>query len=403
MLTVTEKNPLVPKQRAELDVLFLYRTGKKRRYFTTLSEQALSTLRCTVQSYHSLPKVSSVKLTKQELDDIVFKAEQELYNAKDETWQKVKRLSRGLLVAQINKLYSRLFHFLNEKQPKLLAIWNGHKWQDNVLHAVNKHFNIPITYFENGVLPKTTTIDFSGINALNSVPRDIAFYQNLPQSDTKLTHKIVGRKYKNKKQIKTKFKLPKKYLLVPFQKDRDSQILDNSKWIKSMRQMFAVLLEALEASGRDDLHIVFREHPCAKTKYSDLYKQAAKHPRLCFDQQSDLTEIITNAEAVVTINSTVGLESLLLDTKVITLGEAFYNVSSLVLSASSPSDLATQINALSRFSLDRKLLQQFVGYLESDYVIAGDWKKPDEQHFDSIRQRFFDYLTPLPSSYKATA
>jgi capsular polysaccharide export protein len=403
MLTVTEKNPLVPKQRAELDVLFLYRTGKKRRYFTALSEQALSTLRCTVQSYHSLPKVSSVKLTKQELDDIVFKAEQELYNAKDETWQKVKQLSRGLLVAQINKLYSRLFHFLNEKQPKLLAIWNGHKWQDNVLHAVNKHFNIPITYFENGVLPKTTTMDFSGINALNSVPRDIAFYQNLPQSDAKLTHKIVGRKYKNKKQIKTKFKLPKKYLLVPFQKDRDSQILDNSKWIKSMRQMFAVLLEALEASGRDDLHIVFREHPSAKTKYSDLYKQAAKHPRLCFDQQSDLTEIITNAKAVVTINSTVGLESLLLDTKVITLGEAFYNVSSLVLSASSPSDLVTQINALSRFSLDRKLLQQFVGYLESDYVIAGDWKKPDKQHFDSIRQRFFNYLTALPNSYKATA
>jgi capsular polysaccharide export protein len=403
MLTVTEQNPLVPKQRAELDVLFLYRTGKKRRYFTALSEQALSTLHCTVQSYHSLPKVSSVKLTKQELDDIVFKAEQELYNAKDETWQKVKQLSRGLLVAQINKLYSRLFHFLNEKQPKLLAIWNGHKWQDNVLHAVNKHFNIPITYFENGVLPNTTTMDFSGINALNSVPRDIAFYQNLPQSDVKLTHKIVGRKYKNKKQIKTKFKLPKKYLLVPFQKDRDSQILDNSKWIKSMRQLFAVLLEALEASGRDDLHIVFREHPSAKTKYSDLYKQAAKHPRLCFDQQSDLTEIITNAEAVVTINSTVGLESLLLDTKVITLGEAFYNVSSLVLSASSPSDLATQINALSRFSLDRKLLQKFVGYLESDYVIAGDWKKPDEQHFDSIRQRFFNYLTALPSSYKATA
>jgi capsular polysaccharide export protein len=106
---------------------------------------------------------------------------------------------------------------------------------------------------------------------------------------------------------------------------------------------------------------------------------------------------------VVTINSTVGLESLLLDTKVITLGEAFYNVSSLVLSASSPSDLTTQINGLSRFSLDRKLLQQFVGYLESDYVIAGDWKKPDKQHFDSIRLRFINYLTQLPSSYKATA
>mgnify|MGYP003650382884 CR=1 FL=1 len=403
MSTVTAQNPVVLKQVTELDILFLYRTGKKKRYFTALSEQALSTLRCKVQSYHGLPKVNSVKLSKQELDDIVFKAEQELYNAKDETWQTVKLLSRGLLEAQINKLYARLFHFLSEKQPKLLAIWNGHKWQDNVLHAVNKHFNIPIAYFENGVLPNTTTMDFSGINALNSVPRDIAFYQKLPQSAGKPAHKIVARKYKNKKPTKTKFKLPKKYLLVPFQKDRDSQILDNSPWIKSMRQLFALLLDALEASGRDDLHIVFREHPSAKTKYSDLYKKAAKHPRLCFDQQSDLTEIITNAEAVITINSTVGLESLLLGTKVITLGEAFYNVSPLVLSASSAPDLATQINALSRFSLDQKLLQQFVGYLEDEYVISGDWKKPDEQHFDSIRQRFFNYLTQLQSSYKATA
>ena len=261
MSTVTEQNPLRLKQAAELDVLFLYRTGKKKRYFTALSEQALGTLHCTVQSYHGLPKVNSLKLTKQELDDIVFKAEQELYNAKDETWQKVKELSRPLLVAQIKKMYSRLFHFLSEKQPKLLAIWNGHKW-----HGVNKHFNIPIAYFENGVLPNTTTMDFCGINALNSLPREATFYQNLPQTEAKITHKIVGRKYKNKKQLKTKFKLPKKYLLVPFQKDRDSQILDNSAWIKSMRQLFAVLVAALEASGRDDLHIVFREHPSAKTK-----------------------------------------------------------------------------------------------------------------------------------------
>ena len=242
-----------------------------------------------------------------------------------------------------------------------------------------------------------------GINALNSVPREAAFYRGLPQVEGKYSGKIEARKYKNKKTPKSKFSLPNKYLLVPFQKDRDSQILDNSNWIKSMSQLFTVLVDALELSARDDLHLVFREHPSAKTKYSALHKLAAKHPRVCFDQQSDLTEIITNAEAVVTINSTVGLEALLLDTKVITLGEAFYNITPLVLRAASTLDLATQINSVSRFVLDQNLLQQFVAYLEHQYVVPGDWKKPEYLHFQSIQQRFLSYLLHLQQLSKVRA
>lgn len=406
MLMSTQQKASVVKQWSELDVLFLYRTAKKKRYFTALSEYALTTLHCEVQSYHALPSVRPVVLNMQQLNEIVFKAEQELYHAKDEAWQTVKVFLRPILVAQIKKMYSRLFYFLSEKQPKLLAIWNGHKWQDNVLHAVNKHFKIPIAYFENGVLPNSTTMDFRGINALNSVPREVSFYEQLAQTDLAYSCQIVGRTYKKKKpkeSKKSKFSLPDNYLLVPFQKDRDSQILDNSTWIKSMSQMFAVLVKALELSDRDDLHIVFREHPSAKTKYSALHQLAAKHPRICFDQQSDLSDIITQAEAVVTVNSSVGLESLLLNTKVITLGDAFYNITPLVLSAASTSELATQINRLCRFTIDQLLLQKFVAYLAHEYVISEDWKKPGTQHFQDIEQRFLKYLAHMNSFIREQA
>lgn len=401
MLTMKTTTQPTAKQVTHSDVLFLYRTKKKKRYFNLLKEQSLSTLKCNVQSYHGLPSAPAIEMPEDVLQGIVRKAELELYNAKADFWQRVKALSRPILVAQIKHMYSRLFHYLTENKPKLVAIWNGHKWQDNVLHAVNQHFAIPVSYFENGVLPKSTTMDFSGINALNSVPREARFYYTQTSMDPESKIKIKGRKYKQSKNTKISFKRPKKYLLVPFQKDRDSQILDNSAWIKSMGQLFSILLEAIELSDRDDLHIVFREHPSAKTRYSSLYKLAAKHPRLCFDQQSELSEVITHAEAVITINSTVGLESLLLGTKVITLGDAFYNIESMVLRASSTLELTQKINALKHFSPDQHLLKSFINFLQNDYVIPGDWKKPKALHYQTIQQRMLNYLASLPKSEHA--
>lgn len=397
MLTAIEKGTSLPAP-SELDILFLYRTNKKKRYFSHLKDYLATTLNCEVQSYHELPGVRTKALETRQLNEIVFKAEQELYNAKSDAWQTLKVWMRPFLIDQIKKLYSRLFCFLSEKRPKVLAIWNGHKWQDNVLHAVNAHFRIPVAYFENGVLPDSTTMDFCGINALNSVPREVAFYQQLPQAPSDLSSKVVGRKYKNKTAKQSGFSLPDRYLLVPFQKDRDSQLLDNSSWIKSMTQLFGVLISALESSDRHDLHLVFREHPSAKKRHAALHKLAAMHPRVCFDQQSDLSDIITRAEAVVTVNSTVGLEALLLKTKVITLGDAFYDLPSLVLRAASTPELATHINALGRFTPDRDVLQKFIGYLKQDYVIPGDWKTPSTLHLQRVEQRFLRHLPGMAPS-----
>ncbi|MBU3005454.1 capsular polysaccharide export protein, LipB/KpsS family [Paraglaciecola arctica] len=387
-LPVAEKSP-------HTDVLFLYRTKKKKRYFNLLKEQSLTLLNCQVQSYHGLPSAPSVLLSERVLQQIVHKAELELYNAKSESWQRVKLLARPILIGQIRLLYSRLFHYLTKSPPKLVAIWNGHKWQDNVFHAVNQHFGIAVSYFENGVLPQSTTMDFNGINALNSVPREARFYDSVVSKNIESNFKIKGRKYKQHKNPQISFNRPKKYLLVPFQKDRDSQILDNSPWIKSMSQLFHVLIEALEMSHTEDLHIVFREHPSAKTKYNSLYKLAAKHPRVCFDQQSELSEIIAHAEAVITINSTVGLESLLLGTKVITLGEAFYNIESMVLGARSTPALSQHINTLDSFSVDPHLLKGFIEFLKNEYVIPGDWKKPEALHYKAIQTRILKHLANL--------
>lgn len=389
-------NHLLARLSDNHDVVFFYRTSKKKRYFNLLKQHSLNSLNCKVQAYHTLPSAPLLELASEVLEKIVLKAELELYNAKGDTWQSVKVLLRPILVAQIKRLYTRLYHYLVQNKPKVVVIWNGHKWQDNVLHAVNQHFAIPLTYFENGVLPHSTTMDFCGINALNSVPREARFFASYIHQQERPKMNIKGRKYKQRKSNKIAFARPNTYILVPFQKDRDSQILDNSLWIKSMTQLFSIVLKAVEQSQRDDLHIIFREHPSAKTQYSSLYTLAANHPRVCFDQQSELSEIICHAEAVITINSTVGLESLLLGTKVITLGEAFYNIDTLVLTAASTSELTAHINALEQFSPNQLLRNAFMNYLHHEYVIPGDWKAPETVHYQAIQERMLNFLNGLP-------
>ncbi len=379
------QSPMSPQGRHR--ILFLSRTKKKKAYFELLQRRAFSSFDCKVQPYFELPKSVSHKISKNDLGEILGRMDAEVFNARSRAWCLVKPLIRIILSMVVRRMYSRLFTFVSSQNPELVCLWNGQKWQDNIFHAVNKHFNIDVAYFENGVLPNSTTLDFNGINANNSVPRAPLFYEGYSDELGDLASSIQGRKYATVCAPEHSFKRPKRYILVPFQKDRDSQILENSKWIKSMSQLYETLAKALELCDSPDLHIVFRRHPSEKNQYKPLQKLASKHARICFDQQSDLKDIIKYAECVVTVNSTVGLESLMLGAKVITLGGAFYAMDSLVQTAESMNELVSSINGVSRFKPNLILLNQLLNYLEQDYVIPGDWTKPDDRHFEGIHRK----------------
>ena len=399
-------NPQLLKLKKEqapshLDILFLTRTPRKQRYFTAVARTALKHLRCRVVSYHDLPESCSVKIPEADLHSILGDALDELFNARRD------RVSRCLIpivqhirIIQIQKIYRRLYLLLHSTEPRLIAVWNGEKFQDRVLHCVNKTFKCPVAYFENGVLPHSTTLDFNGVNAKNSVPRTPEFYLQQPLARS-YNKKIVPRKFKNQSREKAKsMALPSHYILVPFQKDRDSQILHNSCWIKSMQQLFNIMLQALELQNDNALQIVFREHPDASTQYPELHQLAAQQPRIQFNNQSDLQEAIQGAVAVVTINSSVGMDSLLLNQKVIVLGRAFYSLPGLVKRASNLNELILALNTITQFQLDQKLKDQFVDYLEKNYVIKGDWRFADAQHFQSLKQKFDEFIAQHPMSFR---
>jgi len=382
-----------------LDVLFLSRTIKKHRYFNLLVENALVDFNCKVISYHFLPKASissSATISAPELEEIINKFLEELFNARSGflVEQLLKPLLASLSRRQVPKIYNKLFSLLEQQQPACITIWNGHKYRDNILKAVNKHFSIPMLYLENGLLPDSTTYDDQGINALNSIPRDPVFFKHGKFGQYK-SRTIVGRQYKRKVST-PKNKLPQRYLLVPFQKERDSQILENSPHIKSMTQLFHYVKEAVDASSLGDIHVIFRAHPSSNASYKTLRDIANKHPKLHFDESTPLNDAIGNADAVITINSSVGLEALLLNKKVIVMGDAYYSLKGLALTAQDSISLTSAINDLPDFKIDAQLRNQFLAYLANIYIVEGNWQKTNATHFKAVNAKYHEFFINHP-------
>ncbi|TQV61675.1 MAG: hypothetical protein FNT29_10915 [Halothiobacillaceae bacterium] len=299
---------------------------------------------------------------------------------------------------QAKRLFGTCISVLSDLRPAAVGVWNGQKFFSAVVALAARHLGIQVLYFENGVLPGTTTVDPKGVNIANSVPRSPSLYRNHPLSEKQAAlPSLVARKPKVGKRLRsTTTALPTKYVLVPFQVDTDTQVVIHSPWISNMRQFFYEMIHVSRLWHDRELHIVFREHPSSGRSYIDLHNTAQAMPRVHFINDRPLQEMIEHATAVVTINSTVGIEGLMLGRPVITLGEAFYNIDDLVLHASNSAELVAAVNGLADFTIDEQLRQGFLAYLHDDYAVPGSWKDASPEHLNHMAARIIE-LTRIES------
>ncbi|MCJ8272053.1 MAG: capsular biosynthesis protein, partial [Psychrosphaera sp.] len=138
-------------------------------------------------------------------------------------------------------------------------------------------------------------------------------------------------------------------------------------------------------------HLVFKEHPSWPGNFDELYDL----DECClFANENNTQELIENAEAVITINSTVGLESLLLGKKVITLGNACYNIEQLVLHADSEAEFFEVLSSLSEWQCNETLRLNFLNFIATVYCIPNGWQnmldEPVDGHIDAMVKRVFE-------------
>lgn len=291
----------------------------------------------------------------------------------------------GLILQCRGRILAYRYESLLERErPAVIALWNNRKTRQILMAALAKRRHIRPVYFENGLLPDTTTLDWSGVNYDNSLPRDGEFYRRYGGDVSSLPSKLVSRESEmGKAALAEGCTLPEKFIFVPFQVDYDSQIISHSPWIRNMEHLVRVIVKAAEGAS---FSVVFKEHPSSEVSYEALRRESESSV-VRFASDCPTQELIERALAVVTINSTVGLESLLLGKNIVVLGNAFYAIPGLVRVAASDEELYEVFNELEKWEPDETLRRGFLNYLWNEYLIPRSWRTPDANHIRAINQR----------------
>ncbi len=270
---------------------------------------------------------------------------------------------------------------LDENPQASVVVFNGYLMPDSILAAVATRRKRNMVFLEKGFFPATLQCDPHGINHQSSLPRDPDFYGAFSPSELgdKPTA-LVKRQSKLKDDGPTA--LPDRYVFVPFQVPSDMQILALSPWIHDMRHLYDEIYRLAEAEGKS--HFVIKEHPSFPLS---IRAEVTPHPRIHFANHHDTQALIEGADAVITVNSTVGLESVLLEKKVITLGLAPYDIEGLVLKAGNAGELLAAFHSLDTWSPDADLRERVIRYIHNVFLLQGELKSPDPQLPEMIAAR----------------
>jgi hypothetical protein len=107
---------------------------------------------------------------------------------------------------------------------------------------------------------------------------------------------------------------------------------------------------------------VLKEHPMSVGRNSiALLRRLRRRPNVrLLPPDASSHDLIREAEAVVVISSTVGLEALLYEKPVLTLGQPFYSGYGVTLDVDSFAEIRERVPALLRFRPDPERIRQFL-------------------------------------------
>lgn len=290
---------------------------------------------------------------------------------------------RALLRLEMLVMALRCSRLLEQDQPDVLVVWNGSNRYCQLMRSLRAP-EAPIFCFENGLLPGTTTLDPKGVNYHNSVPRDAGFYQAyaqrvaIPDDDRPI--QLIPRKPRS--EGPAPIALPERFIFIPFQDDRDTQVRLFSPWVKDMRQLFALGEQIARETGWT---VVFKEHPSSREAYPELHERC--HERLLFANGNPTQQLIESSALVISINSTVGLESVLLNKPLLTLGQAFFNVEGVVMHAASAAEVLAVLSQFPDWPIEPSLRKAFLHYLAHEYCVPGRWQDATPEHLAEVTKR----------------
>ncbi|HKY92249.1 MAG TPA: hypothetical protein VJM11_14465, partial [Nevskiaceae bacterium] len=144
------------------------------------------------------------------------------------------------------------------------------------------------------------------------------------------------------------------------------------------------------------LRIVAKLHPAERADTQAAHAAlASAFPDVHFLFRAHMTELVERAAAVVTINSTVGFEAILLDRPVVALGRNFYITPGVVEVVEDLAALPHQLARALDTPIDRERRRALLRFVTTDFLAHGSYDDCREQSVQAIARRIVERLSPL--------
>ncbi|MCA8882425.1 MAG: capsular biosynthesis protein [Rhodobacteraceae bacterium] len=304
------------------------------------------------------------------------RAEESLATAKRQpTSERHRRTKRWVYSVQ----YNRFRHHFETTPGSVAVAWNGITGTRRAFMAAARDAGRPTVFLERAPLPGRVTVDPVGINQLNGLPRDGAFYLDWAGNDPvrcgrgwlELRAKLQARPTARADVAQgggDASLVGQNYIFCPLQVPDDTQIRQFGGWVGDIERFIALLSDAVD-SLPEGWHLRFKEHPSSKIPLGHLLADlTARHgARVVVDNQTDTFFQVDHSRAVITLNSSVGLQAFFFEKPVLVLAEAFFRLPGLVTPVDSAADLSAAFAGAGTLDYDAGLRNAFMNYLDQVY------------------------------------
>jgi len=341
---------------------------------------------------------------------------------------------RKKLADRLHRLYPSLRAFLENHRIDAVFLWNGSGLAASTAIHLARSMGLKTVFGENGYFYNTLQIDPVGVNQASSITEKIereyrqqkieaGRLQELDavidsyRSGANLQKPILretvrpsllarlSEELSNLRQMEFKWPksmntaipsepeaLPQKYIFLPFQVVKDSQLLLYSPLVGNDMEFFLDTCRTALHAVAGDYAIVVKLHP-ADIRNIDYSRLVTKYPDVIFLKDYPANKLIKHASLVITINSTVGVEALIYEKPVITLGLNFYNVPDIVFHVDDLADLQDAIRTGLATPPNKDKIRQLLYYLYHHYFTHGSWKDHSPQSVAAVATKISGLLT----------
>ncbi|WP_138470966.1 capsular biosynthesis protein [Poseidonocella sp. HB161398] len=281
------------------------------------------------------------------------------------------------------RLYKAQYNWARERfetdREAVAVAWNGLTGSRRAFMAAAKDTGTPQLYLERAPLPGRVTVDPVGVNQLNSLPREIGFYRDWAAAENgqddgwrALKETLVSRKAKKRTDVGQTDAAgdlaAQPFLFCPLQVPDDTQIKLFGGWVRNIHR-FIEMLEFAAGALPEGWHLRFKEHPSSKIPLTEMLELAAEAVpgKIVIDNATDTFQQVAASRAVVTLNSSVGLQSFWYDRPVVVLGECFFRMPEIVSPADSFAELYRIFSDPASLGYDAAARDAFMNYLDRVY------------------------------------